>query len=109
VVRLEGDWPAVQAAVRERRTALGMSTAELARRAGLSPTTIRYIGGRPNRHYVLYEIERVLGWPRGHLIGILTGESPTPPATSVATGLTRIEKKVDELTTLVRNGSAPEP
>jgi hypothetical protein len=39
----DGDWTAVAAEVRARMTAPKMSTAELARRTALSPTTIRGI------------------------------------------------------------------
>lgn len=109
VVRLEGDWPAVSAAVRQRRVTLRMSVAELARRSGLSQTTVRYIGGRPNHRWVLYAIEQGLGWPRGHLIGVLTGKSPPALAATVADLLVQIDKKVDDLTSLVRHGPAPEP
>jgi hypothetical protein len=109
VVRLAGDWPAVRAAVRERRMAPGLSTAELARRAGMSPTTVRCLGSTPNRGWVLYEIERVLGWPRGYLLAVLNGEAPEQPAVPVTERLTRIEEKVDDLTSLVRQGPAPEP
>jgi transcriptional regulator with XRE-family HTH domain len=109
VVRLEGDWAAVRAAVRERRLALGLSVAEMARRAGMSETTIRSIGVRPNRRYILYAVDRVLGWPRGHLIGVLTGEPPPPPAPTTGARLARLERKVDDLTALVRNGPAPGP
>ena len=47
-----GDWAAVGTVVRERMRELGMSTAELAREAGLSETTIRCLGQScdTNRH-----------------------------------------------------------
>jgi hypothetical protein len=104
VVRLEGDWAAVRAAVRERRVALGLSTAALARRARMSETTVRYLGSQPNRGWVLYELERVLGWPRGYLFGLLSGKPPDPGVATTEGRLVRIEAKVDEIVDLVRNG-----
>jgi hypothetical protein len=104
-VKLDGDWPAVRAAVRERRAELRLSTAELARRARLSETTVRYFGLGPSYSSTLRQIEYGVGFPRDYLLRVLNGESPEPVGTPVMARLGRIEEKVDELMSLVRSGS----
>lgn len=56
-------WDPVRGALRGRMRELGVSTAELARRAGLSQTTIRGIGqaGKTNA-VTLVTISAVLRW-----------------------------------------------
>ncbi len=98
----DGDWPAVRAAARERMKALRMSTARLARVTGLSPTTIRYFGLKPAAPSTLTQINSALGFPAGHLLAILHGESPDPAAATdtVMKRLIRVERKLDQLLTL---------
>ena len=73
-----GDWAAVGTVVRERMRELGMSTAELAREAGLSETTIRYLGqsreANWHRRSTLVVMSAVLRWRYDHLANVLHGE-----------------------------------
>jgi transcriptional regulator with XRE-family HTH domain len=72
-----GDRQAVGWAVRERMAQLGFSTAELARRSGLSETTIRDImqGTSRNNKSTLVAISAVLSWPPDYLVNILHGDA----------------------------------
>ena len=89
----QGNWPAVQDAIRERMAQLRMSTAMLARETGLSETTIRYIGepGRRHNRSSLVAISAVLGWRYDHLTNILRGE----PSKSVPVKLPEIMSRMD--------------
>lgn len=67
------DWNGVRVALRDRMRELRMSTAELARRTGLSETTIRGIGqaGKTNG-VTLVTISAVLRWRYDHLTNTLS-------------------------------------
>ena len=80
------DWNGVRSALRDRMRELGVSTAGLARRTGLSETTIRGIGqaGKTSA-VVLVTISAVLRWRYDHLTSIARGQPEknvriTPPA-----------------------------
>jgi hypothetical protein len=56
--------------VRERMTALNVSTAALSRKTGLSGTTIRYLARGTNtlrQASTLATVSAALGWPHGYL------------------------------------------
>jgi hypothetical protein len=101
-VEPDGDWPAVRAATRQRMKALRIGTARLARVTGLSETTIRYFGLKPAAPSTLTQVNNALGFPAGHLLAVLRGESPEPAAVRDTVGkcLIRIERKLDQLLTL---------
>jgi transcriptional regulator with XRE-family HTH domain len=73
----DGDKEAVGRAVKERMAQLGLTTAELARRSGLSETTIRGITQATARHNrsTLVAISAVLDWPPDYLVNVLHGEA----------------------------------
>ncbi len=104
--RGERDWPAVRAAVDARMSELRLSTAELARRTRMSQTIIRAFRKGRSRPcgLTITGLNEGLGLPRGYLHAIAEGKKPDPPVTTGAR-LARIEKKVDDLISLVRNGS----
>jgi hypothetical protein len=101
-VEPDGDWPAVRAAARERMKLLGLSTARLARSTRLSQTTIRYFGVKPSAPSTLTQVNNALGFPAGHLLAVLRGESPGTEAEPDTFGkcVVRIERKLDQLLTL---------
>jgi hypothetical protein len=70
------DWGAVGDAIRIRMRELEMSKAKLAREAGLSQTTVRYLGRSETRNNrsALVAISAVLRWRHDHLLNILRGE-----------------------------------
>jgi predicted transcriptional regulator len=70
------EWGAVGDPIRNRMRELEMSTAKLAREAGLSQTTVRYLGRSEIRHNrsALVAISAVLRWRHDHLLNILRGE-----------------------------------
>lgn len=73
-VKPDGDWPAVREAFLKRAKALGVTTAELARRTGLSETTIRYFGESPATPGTVTLLNSALRLPNGHLLATLRGE-----------------------------------
>ncbi len=72
----EGDWVAVREAIRSRMRELNISTAALAREAGLSETTVRYLGQSISGHNrtTLVALAAVLRWRHDYLINIANGE-----------------------------------
>ena len=72
----DGDWTAVDAAVKARLSWLNMSLPYLSRESGLSQTTIRYLGTPTKNHNksTLVALSVVLGWRYDHLLNILRGE-----------------------------------
>jgi hypothetical protein len=68
------DWAEVNRVIEARMKALNMSTAHLARETGLSPTTIRYVGGDGGSESPLVAIAAVLGWKYDYLRNILHGK-----------------------------------
>ena len=72
----DGDWTAVDAAVKARLSWLNMSLPYLSRESGLSQTTIRYLGTPTRKHNksTLVAISVVLGWRHDHLFNILRGQ-----------------------------------
>lgn len=101
------DWAAVADAVRERKRELKMTTAELAREARLSPTTVRYLGRAPTSHKsALVAISGVLRWRYDYLVNILNGE-PEKNARVKAPTATSLERLLrDEATKLARQLTA---
>jgi hypothetical protein len=89
--------------VLSRMGELGLSVETLAHATGLSRNTVRYFGQAPAHAGTLEAIGAGLGWPVGHLLRILNGESPKPvgtpvtPETPVMARLTQIEQKLDAL------------
>jgi len=91
------DWDGVRVALRDRMRELGVSTAELARRTGLSETTIRGIGqaGKTSAA-VLITISAVLRWRYDHLTNIARGQPEknvriTPPPSVTTERVVRAE------------------
>jgi transcriptional regulator with XRE-family HTH domain len=81
-------------------TALQVSTAALARRTGLSETTIRYLarGTSPRQASTLAAVSAALGWPHGYLRSVADHEPLSmAPTVSVREALARIERKLDVL------------
>jgi len=67
----EGGWAAVRQAVLSRTAELRLSVADLARKAGLSQSTIRRFATTSSTTYeTIWAIERGLGWECGHIMGI---------------------------------------
>jgi transcriptional regulator with XRE-family HTH domain len=96
-----GDRWAVSEAVRERMAQRGLSTAEIARRSGLSETTIRDITYGTNRHNksTLVAISAVLGWPPDYLTNILRGEpgKNVTPVSQLEAHLARLAEGIGAL------------
>jgi hypothetical protein len=70
-----GNWHAVRDAMHARLTELDISKAELARRTGLSETTIRYLGtGSQANRAAIVAISALLRWRYDHLTNILRGQ-----------------------------------
>lgn len=104
------NWPSVRDAMQARTSELKMSTAELARRTGLSESTIRYIGepGRRHNRSSLVAISAVLRWRYDYLTNILNGHPEknvkiTPPVSVIVEGVVRAEigplrRQVSDLT-----------
>ena len=110
VSRLDWDWPAVRAAVDARMSELRLSTAELARRARMSETTIRAFRQGRSRPYVFNDHQPQRG-PRaaqGLPARDRRGTTARPASTTTAARLARLEEKVDHLISLARN-TFPEP
>jgi DNA-binding CsgD family transcriptional regulator len=72
----EGDWVAVREAIRSRMRELNISTAALAREAGLSETTVRYLVHSITGHNrtTLVALAAVLRWRHDYLINISNGK-----------------------------------
>lgn len=71
----------VAAAVRTRRTELGLSLDEAARRAGIAPSTwTRIEASKPARGTKYRAIERTLAWAIGSIDAILSGATPAVEA-----------------------------
>ena len=106
-VKADGDWPAVREAFRQRMTVLRMGIQRLANVTGLSPTTIRYFGLRSATPSTVNQINNALGFPRGHLLAILRGESRRPVVApdTLLQRVIRVEQKLDELLDLAQNDS----
>jgi transcriptional regulator with XRE-family HTH domain len=108
-VRADGDWSAVGDAVEARMVARKISTAGLARKTGLSETTIRAVRkGRGNPQRVtLSVLSTGLGWPPDYLCRVAERE-PLPvkgPALTDTVG--RIARQVDALCRHFRVASFP--
>lgn len=90
-------WPAVSAAIRQRRHALGLTQAEAAQKGGLSLPTWGVVetGRQTNfRNYTLSRVTRALGWPLDAIDRLLAGESPEQIAD---TGQTHLDRRRQEL------------
>jgi transcriptional regulator with XRE-family HTH domain len=86
-------WESLGVAVRDRRTALGMTQSEVSERGGPSVETLRAIennrAGRLSPR-MRRALERVLEWESGSLDAILAGDVATPQAkTSEAAAVDR--------------------
>jgi transcriptional regulator with XRE-family HTH domain len=101
------DWPAVTAAVRQRMTALKITTVELARNTGLSEATLRSIraGTASPRPGTLARLSKGLGWPGGYLKDVAAGNAYLPThglmtpdvIARIDARLARVETKLDKL------------
>jgi transcriptional regulator with XRE-family HTH domain len=107
------DWPAVAAAVRQRMTALQITTARLSRHAGLSEATIRSIraGTASPRPGTLARLSKRLGWPSGYLEDVAAGKAYLPHGlltvdviARIDARLARVETKLDKLVTREQSG-----
>ena len=94
----EGARAEVARAVSGRMGQLGVSTAELRRRSGLSVNTIRGITEGASRHNksTWVAISAVLEWPWDYLVNILSGK-PDKNVTPASPLETHLAKLVDEL------------
>lgn len=84
----------VAVAIEGRRVQLGMSKAELSRRAHLAESTVhKAISGHLQLGSdSLRKLDVALGWPTGTLSGVLAGGDPPPDAVSAPDRLARLEK-----------------
>jgi transcriptional regulator with XRE-family HTH domain len=82
-----------------RRLQLGMSKAELARRAHLSESTVHKAisGSLQLGEDSLRKLDGALGWPTGTLEAVLDGADPPPDAVSDPDRLARLEARLDRL------------
>jgi hypothetical protein len=77
------DWQRVAEYVRERRTDLGMTQADVQAAGGPATATQRLIEGALRDSYqaaILARLERVLQWERGSIRSIRRGGEPVPVA-----------------------------
>jgi transcriptional regulator with XRE-family HTH domain len=104
--RSERDWPSVRTVVEARMRELKLSTAELARRTRMSETTIRAFRKGRSRPcgLTITGLNEGLGLPSGYLHAVAEGRTPDPPPVTTGARLARLEKKVDDLISLVRDG-----
>ena len=107
------DWSAVAAAVRQRMTALQITTVDLARNTGLSEATIRAIRARTAspRPGTLARLSKGLGWPDGYLAKVAAGKAYLPHGlltvdviARIDARLARVESKLDKLLTREQSG-----
>lgn len=91
-----------------RKTALRLTTESLARKTGLSPTTIRYFGRGPATPSTITALNNALGFAPGYLIRLLGGQSPDP-AGPPESRLASIERKLDELLALEKESHGQQP
>lgn len=101
------DWTAVAAAVRQRMTALRITTVELARNTGVSEATIRSIRAETAspRAGTLVRLSKGLGWPGDYLEDVAAGKAYLSPhsltirdvITRMDTRLERVESQLDKL------------
>jgi transcriptional regulator with XRE-family HTH domain len=79
-VAVAHDWARLAEAIRARRNTLRLSQRELAKSAGVTPTTVRNLeGGRDFKRVPpsLTSVEKALGWDFGSADAILNGMEPT--------------------------------
>jgi hypothetical protein len=102
----ERDWSAVRAAVDARVQELRLSVAVPAPRARMSETIISAFRNGRSRPCgsTLSGLNEGPGLPRGYLHAVAERKKPEPPPVTTGARLARIEKKINELTSLVRNG-----
>jgi transcriptional regulator with XRE-family HTH domain len=95
----ESGWLAVREAIDGRMAELGLTTATLARKAGVSAGTVRSLrtGKARAQRMTLYKLSSALGWPGGYLQAITQGRLPEAPPLGMAITerLDRIERKLD--------------
>ena len=83
------NWAAVAAALRERMDERGMTMTDLAKRSGVSLTTVRelvhVLNTRRRQPRTLSSLSTALGWPADHLGTVLRGRaSAAPPINDLA-------------------------
>lgn len=86
---MESHWERLAEAIARARDGRGWNQEELARRAGVSRSTIQNLEGSGSRQYkklptAAIAVEQALGWPPGSAKSILAGGDP--PSTSAPTG-----------------------
>jgi hypothetical protein len=100
----EGARAEVARAVSGRMGQLGVSTAELRRRSGLSVNTIRGITEGASRHNrsTWVAISAVLEWPWDYLVNILSGKSDknVTPKSPLETHLAKLADELAEIDAL---------
>ena len=98
------DWQAVALAVNARMAARRVGQQELANRSGVSVATLRALqrgsGDRRIQDATLGAVSRALGWLVGHLLAVLTGE--TPAADDTDTGVEDLDAQAEILAILRR-------
>jgi hypothetical protein len=103
------DWPAVAAAVRQRMTALKITTVGLSQNTDLSEATIRSIraGTASPRRGTLVRLSKGLSWPGDYLEDVAVGNAYLPThglmtpdvIEQIVARLARVESKLDKLLT----------
>lgn len=97
----QADWERVANAVRERRTALGLSQSAT---KGVSPATWTKLENARQDSYkpfLLANVERVLQWPPGTIERLVRGEQPPEEdaerSASLEARVKRLEQRVEAL------------
>lgn len=90
------NWSAVAAVVRQRMTALRITTVELAQNTGLSEATIRAIRAKTAspRPDTLIRLSKALGWPGGYLEDVAAGKSYLPHGLMTTDVIARIDARL---------------
>lgn len=104
---------AVAAAVRQRMTALKITTTGMSQNTGLSEATIRSIraGTASPRPDTLARLSKGLGWPGGYLYDVSAGKAYLPHGlllpdmiARIDARLERVESMLDKLVTREQSG-----